>query len=350
MGLASLLAHTLGGFAKNARVTSPLIQMPDAADLLAAVALVPAGRWAVGVSGGADSVALLLLLLGRADLSLHVVHLDHETRGDAGAADAAFVRDLAARRGVPAIVARRRDVEPALTSPPANESSRFRACRLALFRRVAADHALDGVLLAHHADDAAETILHRLLRGSGPAGLAPIAPRTTVGGLTILRPLLGVRRAALRAFLEGGAHAWREDASNASDRYGRNRLRKTLHDRPDLTDALLRLGAACARLRDWTRAAAPTLGPTFPARRLAHLPPVLARASAARWLAERGVPAGELDPAVVARLLDMAADAATPARRDFPGAITVRRRRGELFVDPVPGVHRGAGSGGNSGG
>src|SRR5688500_9427462 len=85
-------------------------------DLTDAVASGPPGGWAVGVSGGADSVALLSLLRARQDLSLHVAHLDHETRGRASTDDAAFVAELAATWRLPCTVARWRDVEPEL--PP----------------------------------------------------------------------------------------------------------------------------------------------------------------------------------------------------------------------------------------
>jgi tRNA(Ile)-lysidine synthase len=308
--------------------------------LQAAVASVPPGAWAVGVSGGADSVALLSLLHPRAvpvgDLSLHVVHLDHQTRGPASAADAAFVADLAARRGLACTVARRADVEARLsrssssagvgTRLPANASSRYRTARLALFQEMVAAHRLAGVLLAHHADDQAETVLHRLLRGSGYAGLAGMGRRSTVGGLVMLRPLLGVGREALRAHLRKAGQAWREDESNTSDAYLRNRLRRVLGTFPQLTSRLLELSDRCRAARDWARGAAPVLPPTFQLSGLRELPPVLAREAAADWLAARGVPRGELAPAVIDRLLAMAADAATPPRQHFPGGVLIQRR------------------------
>src|SRR3982750_439033 len=83
-------------------------------ELMEAIATVPAGVWAVGVSGGADSVALLSLLRTRADLLLHVVHLDHETRGQDSTGDATFVADLARQWNLPCTVARWRDIEPHL--------------------------------------------------------------------------------------------------------------------------------------------------------------------------------------------------------------------------------------------
>src|SRR5215213_993069 len=87
----------------------------------------PPGRWAVGVSGGADSVALLELLRGRSDLELTVAHLDHETRAGTSAADATFVRELASRWSLRCLVARRADVESHLNDLSANRSARYRA-------------------------------------------------------------------------------------------------------------------------------------------------------------------------------------------------------------------------------
>src|SRR5688500_1479814 len=163
--------------------------VPDRA-LTAAIATVPPGRWAVGVSGGPDSVALLDLLRTRDDLALHVVHLDHQLRGDASAADAHFVADLAHRWNLPCTIARRDEIEPALADLPANPSARYRRLRLALFANVARAHGLSGVILAHHADDQAETVLQRLLRPSGPMGLAGMSATAHVGSLRIVRPLL----------------------------------------------------------------------------------------------------------------------------------------------------------------
>jgi tRNA(Ile)-lysidine synthase len=302
-----------------------------------AAARVPPGRWAVGVSGGADSVALLLLLRERPDLALHVVHLDHETRAGASADDARFVERLAGRLSLPSTVARRGDLEPTLPLPPANLSARYRAARLALFRRVAKAHDLGGVILAHHADDQAETVLHRLLRGSGAAGLAGMSPRATIGGLVILRPLLGVGRAALRAVLAARGQDWREDASNASDDYARNRLRRTLAQRPGLVDALLVLGGACRDVRDWLRAGAPNVpGAALPTRELLALPAPVRRQLASRWLTAAGVPADRVERPVVDRLVLMAEDAATPARQNFPRGLTVRRKAGTLIAEPLP--------------
>ncbi len=297
-----------------------------------AIESVPAGAWGVGVSGGADSVALLSLLRSRADLKLHVLHLDHETRGEDSTADAAFVMELMDRWRVDGSIARRSLIEKGMTDLPANRSARFRAARLEFFHREVRARGLSGVLLAHHADDHAETIFHRLSRGSGVMGLAGMSPRTTIGGLTILRPLLGVRRAALRAYLQSIDQPWREDSSNTSNRYLRNRIRRVLDANESLHLPLIELASTCRALRSWARASAPKLEETFQVQVLQILPEILASESARLWLAARGVPKGEITPDVIARLLEMANDAASPPRQHFPGRLLVWRRRGMIGV------------------
>jgi tRNA(Ile)-lysidine synthetase-like protein len=299
------------------------------------VATVPPGSWAVGVSGGADSVALLDLLVRYrgSDLSLHVIHLDHQTRGQASTGDATFVNQLASKLNLPCTIARRDQIQPLLTNPPTNPSALYRQLRLTLFRKVVEQRRLCGVLLAHHADDQAETVLHRLLRGSAYAGLAGMSPRTCVNQLVILRPLLGVGRAPLREHLARHGLSWREDASNASPKYLRNRLRRLLAAAPVLCKDLLSLSQACAELRDWVRLEAPQLQEQFPPAMLANLPRILADQSARTWLASRGVPADQILPSLVERLRTMAQDAASPARFDLPGGLRLRRRGGVLFVE-----------------
>jgi tRNA(Ile)-lysidine synthetase-like protein len=283
------------------------------------------GKWAVGVSGGADSVALLLLLRDRPDLQLHVVHLNHELRGPDSEMDAAFVEALCSRMGLACHVRRRSEIEPGLGELPANPSARYRAVRLAWFGQVVREHQLAGVMLAHHADDVAETVLHRLVRGSGAGGLSGMAAESRIGELRIARPLLNVRRDALRELLRQRGQEWREDASNQTEDYLRNRLRKLLSIQPALTGALLELAARCRSLNDWTSRVSPQLEKTFAAAKLARLPAILARHSARRWLIDAGAPAEELVPTVLDRLLAMAADATAPRVQQFPGKLTVRR-------------------------
>lgn len=300
--------------------------------LTSAIATVPPGAWAVGVSGGADSVALLILLAARTDLKLHVVHLDHQTRGEESTADAAFVGELAERLRMPCTIALRSDVEATMPDLPANLSSRYRAARIALFRQVVVEENLAGVILAHHGDDQAETVMLRLLRGSGPMGLAAMEESADLGGLRILRPLLPVDRDLLRASLALTDQPWREDASNASDDYLRNRLRRLLATEPAIAGDLLALGQACQSLRAWTRRAAPKLEPVFAVKALAALPEILAAESSRAWLIERGVRPDKITPQTIAQFLAMARDAASPARAHFPGRILVRRKGGKILA------------------
>lgn len=305
----------------------------DESALQSAIAAVPAGGWAVGVSGGADSAALLSLLRRRSDLSPVVVHLNHQTRGQASLDDARFVENLAARWNLPCVIAMRSAVEAEMTALPTNPSARFRAARLVLFKQVVTTQNLAGVILAHHADDQAETILHRLMRGSGTMGLAGMRPCTRIGGMIVRRPLLGVRRDQLRDWLKRNGQGWREDESNQSPTYLRNRLRRLLRMNPPLTGELLSLGEACAELRDWVREHSPPLEASFPIDRLRQLPRLLAEEAAKHWLSDRGSPNNKLIPAVVQHLLEMADDAASPSRRHFPGGLLVRRQKGMIFVE-----------------
>jgi tRNA(Ile)-lysidine synthetase-like protein len=297
-----------------------------------AILAVPAGAWAVGVSGGADSVALLSLLRRRSDLSLHVVHLNHLTRGVESDEDARFVQALCDTWKLQCTVARLDEIEPQLKDPPANRSARFRAARLELFLRAVSQFNLRGVILAHHALDQAETILLRLLRGSGFAGLIGMSVETVVGGLTILRPLLHVTPDALRSHLNSIGQPWREDQSNQSPKYARNRARVVLQRSPALVDSLLALGEGCRDLHAWV---ASFPGPTgaFEVEALQRWPRLIARDIGRRWLIAQGASAGELDAHVLDRLIAMASDMSSPPRQHFPGKVLVRRRGGKIFAE-----------------
>jgi tRNA(Ile)-lysidine synthetase-like protein len=291
------------------------------------MAAVPWGRWAVAVSGGADSIALLMLSLRHRPASQwHVAHLDHETRDGASAEDAEFVRQVCGRLGVSSTI--RRISELDLAGPPANRPARFREARLHLFRSVIEEHQLAGVLQGHHAGDQAGTVLLRLLRGGPVTG---IRPRSVVGGLTIVRPLLAATADQLRSFLGEIRQPWREDESNRSPVYQRNRARMWLAGKPDLSAALVRLGEAGSAVAGWAGANAPVLEQSPRVETIADLPEILGLESVRRWLVARG--AGGVDAASCRRLLEMAADVATPASANFQGNLRVRRRSGRLFAE-----------------
>ena len=312
---------------RDARVTIPSLAENS---LQSEIASVPPGAWAVGVSGGADSVALLSLLRARQDVLLTVAHLDHETRAGASTADAAFVRELSDAWRLPCVVGTLSSIEPQLPRRPNNLSERWRLARLWFFAQVVRARGLAGVILAHHADDQAETVLHRLLRGSGAAGLGGMKPSTTLSGVPVLRPLLNVRRDDLRAYLDSRGQPWREDVSNRSPRYARNRIRRLLAARPRLVGPLLELGTDCRMLTNVLDVQAPRLAERFYVSQVVGLPRPVARRALLRWLRDRS--AQPVEPSSAERLLEMALDAASPARQHLPGGVLVQRRRGEIFT------------------
>ncbi len=183
------------------------------------------GRAIVAVSGGRDSVALLHFLASNGWRNLIVCHLDHQLRGKESAADAAFVKRLAKKLGLPSEIHRENVASSAKAWKQSLETA-ARAARDLFFHSLAKKHSTPYVFLAHHAEDNAETILGNLCRGSGLHGLSgmPVSA-TTREGLIKLRPLLDVRRAEIDAYLKEHRLKWREDSSNTSRAHRRNRLR-----------------------------------------------------------------------------------------------------------------------------
>ena len=182
------------------------------------------------VSGGADSVAMLRLLLEfRAELGivLAVAHFNHGLRGEQSAADEAFVADLAQQHGLELFVHGGDIREDALTSKQSIETA-ARAARYRWFAEIAAQQRFDCVATGHTLDDQAETVLLKFLRGAGTRGLAGIYPVVVRDGYRIVRPLLCVTRADVETYLASLAQGWREDESNLDHRFRRNRVRHEL--------------------------------------------------------------------------------------------------------------------------
>jgi tRNA(Ile)-lysidine synthase len=178
----------------------------------------PSGcRLGVAVSGGADSVILLHALRELASGELSVIHIEHGIRGAASIEDAAFVKDLAHKFGLPFHM-QSADV-PAVRD---NQEQAARHIRQKFFSELIAAGTVDRIATGHTRGDQAETVLYRILRGSGLAGLAGILPVTKEG---LVRPLLEIDRAEIEAWLRERNIAWREDASNQDRAYARNRLR-----------------------------------------------------------------------------------------------------------------------------
>jgi tRNA(Ile)-lysidine synthase len=183
-------------------------------------------RVGVAVSGGADSVALLLLLVElrkQLGIVLSVAHFNHKLRGKDSDGDEKFAAKLAEKYGL-ALHAGRADIAAKARSNKANLEDTARRARYQFFARLVEDGRVDKVAVAHTADDQAETVLAHILRGTGLAGLGGIHP--VVGH--VVRPLLGVRRAELRAYLRSKKQTWREDATNRDTTRMRARIRKKL--------------------------------------------------------------------------------------------------------------------------
>ncbi len=209
----------------------------------------------VGVSGGADSLALLHILWSlRAslDISLHVAHLDHRLRAEA-AEEAEFVRRTAAELGLPVTVAEA-DVAALARRRRISLEEAGREARYAFFRRLREETGARRLALGHNRDDLAETVLMRFLRGTGAWGLAGIPP---VREGWIIRPLLCVPRAAVERYCRAAGLVPRRDATNLDVSLLRNRVRHRIlpflvrEANPRLPEALARLAELVREDEEW---------------------------------------------------------------------------------------------------
>lgn len=209
----------------------------------------------VGVSGGADSMALLHVLAAINDSEdhqwrLHVAHLNHGLRGDDSDADAGFVEAAADGLRLPRSI-HRCDIRDIASREKGSVEEIARGERYAFFERVALAEGANAVAVGHHADDNAETILHRILRGTGLRGVSGIRvarPLSGSGDLRLIRPLLGARRDDIFRYIESEGVIFREDATNVALEATRNVIRNQLIPQiarqinPQVVTALLRLG------------------------------------------------------------------------------------------------------------
>jgi len=184
-------------------------------------------RVVIGVSGGADSVCLLHILnrlkkeLG---ISLHIAHLDHALRKESGK-DAKFVERIATKLKIP-IILKRVDIKRIAKKLSLEEAARN--IRLAFLLRVASKVEADKVALAHNFDDQAETVLMRILRGTGLYGLSGISLKRRMGQTIIIRPLLEIRRKEIEGFLKAEKIGFCTDKTNRDEVYFRNKIRRRL--------------------------------------------------------------------------------------------------------------------------
>ena len=243
--------------------------------------LKPGMRLAVGLSGGADSVALLCALSDRSrelGLVLHAAHLHHGLRGEEADADLAFSRDLTSNLGIPFHEARvdtaaeaRRVSKVPLASPvqlgdlPADSiEGTARRLRYGWFRQLLREVPLDALATAHTLDDQAETVLAKFLRGAWTEGLSGIHPVLTFSEGRILRPLLQTTRPQIEGFLNSRNRPWREDSTNRHLTFTRNRIRHELLPQlenwnPQLRDHLAQMAQLALDEESWWQSEIPRL-------------------------------------------------------------------------------------------
>lgn len=286
----------------------------------------PGMRVGVAVSGGADSVCLLHVLR-EFDLQLHVIHLNHNLRGDESRGDADFVRDLAGSLGLPCTI---READVAALG--GNREQAAREARLGLFRQILESGLVERVATGHTRSDQAETVLFRFLRGSGSAGLAGIRPSTAEG---LVRPLIDVTRREVESYLRDRGIPWRDDSTNSSTQYARNRIRHELLPQlerdwnPALVDTL-------AHTADWALAEeaywdeeltriCPSLNEhVLPCEDLRRLPLAVARRLVRRAIERAKGDLRGVDFRHVGAILELASDVQGHGRVQLPGLEVVR--------------------------
>ncbi len=313
----------------------------------------PPCQWAnvtvvVAVSGGADSVALLRAMAALktgGEGRLWAAHLNHRLRSDAET-DERFVVELCGRLGVPCEVGR---LDAGRLAGRAGEGIEA-AARKARYRFLEAAAGRLGarfVATAHTADDQAETILHRIVRGTGIRGLAGMARARRLGHATLVRPVLGVRRAELQAYLDAIGQPYCHDPSNLDRRFTRNRIRLGLLPQlqagynPAAVEALPAAGDAGrpghrGRGRTGRRVVRPLRGRQGRwrggdcAEPLAAEPPYLVRELLMAVWRRQGWPMQAMGMAKWDELAGLAVGAKPSARRDFPGGVTVEVAEGTM--------------------
>ena len=218
--------------------------------------LQPGDRVLVGVSGGADSVALLHILYQLSvsrDLDIGVAHLNHALRGKASDGDAAFVQTVARQLDLPCFCTRQ-DVGLRRQKQGGSLEEAGRRARYRFYELTAKAQGFTKIALGHHADDNAELVLMNLLRGSGPMGIAGIPPTRAPG---IIRPLIHARRRDIMSYIKDNDLPFVVDASNQDPRFLRNKVRNELIPavseayNPRLTEALVRTASISRTQEEW---------------------------------------------------------------------------------------------------
>jgi tRNA(Ile)-lysidine synthase len=325
----------------------------------------PGNHLLVAVSGGADSVALLLALHELAPswkLKLTVAHLDHRIRGAEARRDVRLVQQLARRLHLPCVV-ESADVPALAAQAGISIEMAARTQRYRFFEAVARRAGAKLVATAHTADDQAETLLLRLARGTSPQGLAGIPPRQVRNKLAIIRPLLAATRDDILSFLKARKEQWHEDASNADPAYLRNRVRHEILPllekrlNPAIRRHLAQWAGQWREENEWLEAQATAIRqrystsvrssacPALKTRLLAAQPVPLCRRILRQWLQQ---PAGPLAPQDVDEtLLRQVAEWAgtTPRQGTLPlaGGWQLQAGKSRIECRPVAAADKPAG-------
>lgn len=316
----------------------------------------------LAVSGGADSVAMFRALLHLnetlpdADRArLIACHFHHGLRGEDADRDATFVEELAQRFDLPCVIERFEDDWQ--TAPDVKEGieAAARTLRYDFLIRTAARRDARFVATAHTADDQAETILHRIARGTGVAGLIGIPHRRELApGVELVRPLLDLTRTDVIAYLEQLGQPYRTDRSNADPRFTRNRIRASvlpLLEREvgsNVRRSLVQLGESAAEIQDMIQRLLDQLiergaidragdGSVFlPTNTVADQPPYLVRELLVRLWREQGWPRRAMNRKHWTDLSDMLlASYEKPIRRIMPSGLNASRTRYGLLLEPA---------------
>lgn len=287
-------------------------------------------------------MALLYLLHESGFRKLVVCHLNHGIRGAESDGDARFVKRVAERLGYTVEMEKIELLKGLGDSKDSLETS-GRKARHHFFARCARKHRCNEVVLAHHADDQAETVLWNLARGAlGCRGMSEAVDIEMNGRvMSVIRPLLGIRKKALEKWMEDRKLKWREDASNAVNDVVRNRLRNEaiplLNDisKRDVVPALIRAAETDGEWREllgWAVERAAVIDPQgrIHTKAMLGLPEILKRAVFAGFLKSHGVE--RIDHDLLTRCVDLL-EVTNTANANLPGGGNLRRRNGRIFVD-----------------
>ncbi len=293
----------------------------------------------VGVSGGVDSVVLLDLLQRAGFAKLVVCHFHHGLRGKDADRDAEFVRALAKATDAKFVLGRGKTRARAKRTKASIEEA-ARALRREFFAHAAMKHGATVVFLAHHAGDAAETMLFHLARGGGRRGLGSLRAETDlVEGVFIQRPLLAFTRAEIEKYAKARKLPWREDKSNRSAEFTRNRLRHAVLPAlqravgHDPVPVMARAGEILAAEDEWMESlvADEARLAQLDARALRRKPVAHQRRLLRAWLKRRLEMDIDFETIERARVVALSDD--QPAKTNLPCGHHLRRRAGKLFVE-----------------